>query len=110
MECFAFDYELDAYIHDMCNNNEFLGLRSLGELAQNLVCNKRSGVYRSIYRLLQLALLLPVATTTIERVFLAMKIIKNHMHNRMRDQLLNDSLIVNIERKKLNELSNEAII
>ena len=33
MECFAFDNELDAYIHDMCNNNEFLGLRSLGELA-----------------------------------------------------------------------------
>ena len=94
----------------MCNSNEFSGLTSLGELAQTLLCSKRSGVYPSVYRLLQLALLLPVATTTIERVFLAMKIIKNHMHNRMRDQLLNDSLIVNIERKKLNELSNETII
>ena len=28
----------------------------------------------------------------------------------MRDQLLNDSLIVYIEKKKLNELSNETII
>ena len=58
MECFALSDELDAYIHDMCNNNEFLWLRSLGELAQNLVYNKRSGIYPSVYRLLQLALLL----------------------------------------------------
>ena len=32
------------------------------------------------------------------------------MHNQMGDQLLNESLVVYIERKKLNELSNEVII
>ena len=53
MECFAISDELDAYIYIyiyiyMCNNNEFTGLRSLGELAQNLICNKRSGVYLSV--------------------------------------------------------------
>ena len=59
---------------------------------------------------MQLALFLPIATVTIERAFSTMKIIKNHLRNRMGDQLLNDSLVVYIEKKKLNELSNEAII
>ncbi|XP_038711756.1 uncharacterized protein LOC120005951 [Tripterygium wilfordii] len=110
MECFALGDDLDAYIHDMRNSNEFSSLRSLGELAQNLVSHKRSGVYPSIYRLLKLALLLPVATATVESAFSAMKIIKNRMRNRMGDQLLHDSLVVYIERNKLNEISNETII
>ena len=110
MERFAIGDELDAYIFDMCNTNEFTGLRSLCELAHNLICSKRSGVYPSVYQLLQLALLLLAATTIVKRAFSAMKIIKNYLHNRMRDQLLNDSMIVYIEKKKLNELSNEAII
>ena len=37
------------YIYDMCKSIEFAGLRSLGELAQNLICSKRSGVYPSVY-------------------------------------------------------------
>ena len=110
MERFALGDELDAYIYDMCNSVEFTGLRSLGELAHNLICSKKSGVYPSVYRLLQLALLLLVATATVEKAFSAMKIIKNRLRNRMGDQLLNDSLVVYIEKKKLNELSNEAII
>ena len=57
MERFALGDKLDAYIHDMCNSNEFSRLRSLGKLAQNLICSKRSGIYHSVYRLLQFALL-----------------------------------------------------
>ena len=110
MECFTHGDELDAYIHDMCNNNEFSSLRSLGELDQNLVCSKRSGVYPFVYRLLQRALLLTVATAIVERTFSTMKIIKNRMCNRMGDQLLNYSLVVYIEKKKPNELSSETIM
>ena len=110
MECFALSDEFDAYIHDMCNSNEFFGLKSLSELAQNSICSKKSGVYPFAYRLLQLTLLLPVATATVGRAFSAMKNIKNRLRNRMGDQLLNDSLVVYIEKKKLNELSNETII
>ena len=111
IECYAFGDKLDAYIHDLCNNNEFLGLRNLSDLAQNLVCNKRSGVYPFVYRLLQLALLLPVATSIVERAFSAIKIIKNRIAHSNGRSTLNDSLVVCIERKKkLNELSNEAII
>ena len=49
--------------------------------------------YPLVYSLVTLALILPVATVTVERVFLVMKIIKNQLHNRIGDQWMNDCLV-----------------
>ena len=81
IERMALGDELDAYIFDMQNSGDFSRIKSLGELAQNLVSKKRNVVYPSLYRLLKFALLLPVATATVERAFSAMKIVKNRMRN-----------------------------
>ena len=48
--------------------------------------------YPLVYSLVTLLLILPVATTIIERVFSAMNIVKNRLCNRMRDQWINDCL------------------
>ncbi|XP_057461834.1 uncharacterized protein LOC130752063 [Actinidia eriantha] len=103
-------YQLNSYEYDMRYSSEFEGLKGLGELAQKMVETKKSGVYPLIYRLLKLALVLPVATTSVERDFSVMKIVKNHLRNRMGDQLLNDSWIIYIEKKRFKEISNYAII
>ena len=39
-----------------------------------------------VYRLVELALLLPVATASVERVFSAMKAVKTDLRNRMGDE------------------------
>ena len=53
---------------------------------------KKYKVYPLVYLLITLAnLVLPVATVTVERVFSGMNIVRNHLHNRMRDQLMNDN-------------------
>jgi hypothetical protein len=39
--------------------------------------------YKFVYRLIELALILPVATATVERIFSAMKIIKIELRNKM---------------------------
>ena len=54
--------------------------------------------YPLVYLLVKLALTLPVATATVERSFSAMKYIKNELHNRIGDQLMNDCLVVYIEK------------
>ena len=46
-----------------------------------------------------LALILPVATATVERAFLAMNIIKNRLRNQIRDQWMNDCLVTYINRR-----------
>ena len=55
-------------------------------------------LYSLVYSLVTLALILPVATTTIERVFSAMNIIKSRLCNWMGDQWMNDCLIIYIEK------------
>ena len=52
----------------------------------------------TVYRLIELALLLPVATATVERAFSAMKIIETELRNKMSDGWLNDLMVCYIQR------------
>lgn len=63
-----------------------------------------------VFKLLKLALLLPVATASVERVFSAMKIVKSHLRNKMGDQWLNDRLVTFIERDVLFTISTDVIL
>ena len=47
---------------------------------------KKNVSYPLVYALVTLALILPVATATVERAFSAMNIIKNRLRNRIGDQ------------------------
>jgi len=58
----------------------------------------------------KLALLLPVATATVERAFSAMKFIKNSLRNRMGDELMNNCLVTYIENDIFDSIDNESII
>ena len=64
------------------SNNEFLELKGIGDV-RKLVEKKKDFVCQLVYLLLKLALILPVATATVERAFLAMKYINNKLRNRM---------------------------
>ncbi|XP_022883162.1 uncharacterized protein LOC111399911 [Olea europaea var. sylvestris] len=86
--------QLETYIFNMRSNKEFEGLNGLGELAEKLVLTKKDKVYPLVYRLSTLALILPVTTVTMERVFSAMSIVKNRLRNRMGDQWMNNNIIV----------------
>jgi hypothetical protein len=58
---------------------------------------ERHIIFPSVYHLIELALILPVVTATIERVFSAMKIIKTELRNKMTDDWLNDLVVCYIE-------------
>ena len=63
-----------------------------------------------IYLLVKLILTIPVTIATVERSFSIMKYIKNELRNRMRDQWMNDCLIVYIERDVADSIDNETIM
>jgi hypothetical protein len=56
-------------------------------------------MYPYVYKLLKLVLVLPLATASVERVFSVMNYVKDKLRNRMIDQLLNDCLVIFIERE-----------
>ena len=60
--------------------------------------------------LIKLSLLLPIATTIVERVFSIMHIVKSKLQNRMRNKWMNDSLVVYIEKDIFDQIDNEVIM
>jgi len=78
-------------------------------LAMKMVELKRHEIFPLVYRLIELALLLPVATASVERAFSAMKIIKTELRNKMSDGWLNDLMVVYIEREIFKGIDLESI-
>ncbi|KAI5678476.1 hypothetical protein M9H77_09426 [Catharanthus roseus] len=86
------DNQLKTYILDMQYSDEFLVLRGICNLAEKLVESGKHHIYLLVYLLIKLTLTIPFATSTVERAFFAMKIVKHRLHNRMGDAWLDDLL------------------
>jgi hypothetical protein len=110
IDCVILRDQLDTYIRDVRRTNVFSGLKDIGALAVKMVETRKNILYPLVYRLITLALVLPVTTATVERVFSAMKIIKTDLRNRMRDDWMNDCMVVYIEREIFETIENEAIL
>ncbi|KRH32516.1 hypothetical protein GLYMA_10G055700v4 [Glycine max] len=104
------DNQLETYIIDMRSNVELSFLKGIKNLSEKLVETGRHIVYPLVYLLLKLAMILPVATSTMERAFSAMKIVKNRLRNRLGDAWMNDCLVTYIEKDMFNKIDNERII
>ena len=59
---------------------------------------RKSEYYPFIYRVVKLVLTLPVSTTTTERTFSAMNVIKTNLRNKMEDEFLSNAMMLFIER------------
>ncbi|XP_042404572.1 zinc finger MYM-type protein 1-like [Zingiber officinale] len=110
IELMHLEPQLDNFIFDMRSSNQFSEVVGISQLAKRMVQLKKHRLYPLVYLLLKLALLLPVATATVERVFSAMKIIKTSLQNQLGDDMVNDCLIPYIERDVFDTIDNEAII
>jgi hypothetical protein len=71
---------------------------------------ERHIVFPLLYCIIELALLLPVATTTVERAFSAMEIIKTELSNKMTDGWLNDLMVCYNDREIYKRLDLQQII
>lgn len=102
--------QLKSFLHDIRRDERFDRLEDLGSLAKKIKETMKERVFPLIYRMVELALLLPVATASVERAFSAMNIVKTDLRNKMGDEWLNDSLVVYIEREVFATIDNEAIL
>ncbi|XP_039120651.1 uncharacterized protein LOC120257106 [Dioscorea cayenensis subsp. rotundata] len=104
------EYELLHYELDVHKDPNFQNLSTIGELCQKFAEKGKSSFYPLIDRLLRLVLTLPVSTTTTERAFSAMKIIKTRLRNKMEDGFLTDYMIVYIEKEIAEKFTTDIII
>ncbi|CAM6083696.1 unnamed protein product [Calypogeia fissa] len=103
------DNQLDTYILDVSEHIEFQGLKSINSLSEKMVQTNKHLAYHLVYRVITLALLLPVATASVERSFSAMKLVKHRLRNRMGDEWLNANLITSVEKETSKLVDANAI-
>ncbi|XP_070004775.1 uncharacterized protein [Nicotiana sylvestris] len=103
--------QLATYIVDVYDIDErFSNLKGLGDLSEKLVKTKKHLNYLFVFCLVKFTLLLSVATTTVERAFSAMKLIKSELRNRMNDEFMSGCLVPYVEREMFNSVSDETIM
>ena len=73
------------------------------DLSVKLVQTKRHKVYYMVYILMKWVLLLPVAMSSVERVFSELTLVKLKLRNKLGDSLLDDCLVTFIERNILSK-------
>ena len=98
-------YELDVIKHP-----NFQNMSTISKLCKGLKISGKSKIYFLIDRLIRLVLTLPVSTATTERAFLAMKLLKTRLRNRMEDEFLTDNMIVYIEKEIAGNFTIEMIM
>ncbi|XP_025823945.1 uncharacterized protein LOC112899621 [Panicum hallii] len=101
--------QLQTFIIHVRRLEEFKVCYDLASLSKTMVRLERHIVFPLVYRLIELALILPVATATVERAFSAMKIIKTELRNKMTDGWLNDLMLCYIEREIFKGLDLQQI-
>lgn len=101
--------QLETYIMNMCSNDEFLAIKDIATLAKKMVERKNHVTYPFAYRLIVLALTLPVVAEAVGRAFFAIKIVKNQLRGHMVDDWFNACLVTCIEKDIFREIDNEAI-
>ena len=85
-------------------------MSSIANLYQGLVETEKSTIYSLIDILIRLILTFSISTTTTERAFSAMKIVKTRLCNRMEDDFLANYLIVDIEKEIAERVTIDIII
>ncbi|CAO2175813.1 unnamed protein product [Urochloa humidicola] len=102
--------QLNHFVVDASNSEELKNIATIAELCRCLVVTGRHKTFTMIDRLLRLLLILPVSTASAERAFSILKITKTRLRNKMEDEFLAHSLVVNIEGEIAEDYSYEDII
>jgi hypothetical protein len=72
---------------------------------------KKPICYPLFYRLLNLAVVLPIATTTtVARCFHSLRIVKIYLLNRLSDDVLKYNLICYVEKEEMRRDTNDVVI
>ncbi|TVU40845.1 hypothetical protein EJB05_14325, partial [Eragrostis curvula] len=109
-DCLILRNQLQSFILNIRRSEGFARCKDLPKVAEKMVQTGKNRSFPLVYRLIELILILPVATASVERAFSAFNIIKTDLRNKMGDEWLNDLMICYIEKEKFRSIGNERII
>ncbi|XP_039690270.1 uncharacterized protein [Medicago truncatula] len=102
--------QLDTYVLQVKRHASFSSCEDVQSLVMKMVQTEKHLVFPLVCKLIELALILPVSTASVERAFSAMKIIKTKLRNKINNEWLNDLMICYTEREIFKSLDDIDII
>jgi len=102
--------DLTVFVETIKEDDLFKNLDGICDLSRVMVETGKHNTFPLVYRILKLALVLPVATATVERCFSKMKLIKTDLRNRMGEEYLNNALICAVEKETFNKVKEEDVM
>ncbi|KAD7480416.1 hypothetical protein E3N88_03552 [Mikania micrantha] len=102
-------YQLEIFNIEKSKNINLSGASTISDLCKSLVDTKKRETYYLVDRVIRLILTLSVSTATTEIRFLAMKIFKNRLRNKMSDDYLANSLVIYIKKKIAENFDSKSI-
>ncbi|XP_022679069.1 uncharacterized protein LOC101754922 isoform X1 [Setaria italica] len=102
--------QLETYILHVRRHAAFANCKDIASLSQKMVETEKHLLFPLVYKLIELALLVPVSTATVERAFSAMKTIKSKSRNKIADDWFNNLMVCYIERELFNSLDEATIL
>ncbi|KAK2418993.1 zinc finger MYM-type protein [Trifolium repens] len=102
--------QLETYVVHVRRHISFSTCVDVQSLAMKMVQTDKHFVFPLVYKLIELALILPVSTASVERAFSAMSIIKTKLRNKINDEWFNDLMICYTEREIFKSLDDVDII
>ncbi|KAJ1299119.1 hypothetical protein BS78_01G507100 [Paspalum vaginatum] len=107
---FDADKLVRTYILQVRRHTAFSTCTDLASLASKTIQTEKHMVFPLVYRLIKLALILPLSTTSVERAFSAMKIIQTKLRNKIDDNWFNDLLVCYIDKEIFKELDESTTL
>ncbi|XP_037431879.1 zinc finger MYM-type protein 1-like [Triticum dicoccoides] len=102
--------QLLTYISQVKRHASFSTCDGVQSLAMKMVETEKHLVFPLVYKLIELALILPVSTASVERAFSAMKIIKTKLRSKINNEWFNDLMICYTERELFKSVDDKDII
>jgi hypothetical protein len=102
--------QLETYILQVRRHAAFASCKDVASLAMKMVETGKHLVFPLVYKLIELVLILPVSTASVERSFSAMKIIKSKLRNKIGDEWFNHLMVCYTEREIFKGLNDDTIM
>lgn len=102
--------QLETYIVHVRRNAAFASCTDIASLSRKMIETEKHLAFPLVYKLIELALLVPVSTATVERSFSAMKFIKSKLRNKIANDWFNNLMICYIERELFRSLDEAAVL
>jgi hypothetical protein len=106
----ALERQLNHFMADASSSEDMKNIETLVQLCQSLVGTGRHRIFNLVDRLIRLLVTLPVSTATAEHAFSILKITKTRLRNKMEDDFLANSLLVQIEGEIAGHYTYDDII